>query len=323
MIQIIPERRQRSTAEKLGRGLILGIQPALEALGSSLLKRQEKTSELEQKRKIFGSLFSDNTPSLDQENLLPSNEQNFSNQIPQENQQRTYDLADLPFEKITEAMALDPELGKGLLNVKESARGERKLTDEYVQSVLQGFESSQASKANLDRMEQLEKSGKLAGPYKSLISKATGIPLSILSNPESEEFEKLVAQRGLNVAQAYGFGRILQTEYENFLRTIPSLMNSPEGRRRIRDTLRYFDSLAENRYKTFNQILKENRGRRPSNIQEQVTARMAPFYDKARDILIYGSELINMVSPGGKKGKVPKNEVQEAMKQGYSLESVK
>jgi hypothetical protein len=323
MVQILP-RNPTKAGELLTQGFAKGLPQGIsEGLGHikdiSLVKAKARAEQAE-KRKIFGSIFNKRPEGRELLEGQGSTDEN-NDQMSHQESPSEQDLGDLPFETIAELSAIDPEMGSQFLKIKESARAERKQSDEYVQGILQGYESARVSKANLARMRKLEQGGELAGPYSKLISQATGIPISILGNPKSEEFEKLVSQRGLNVAQAYGFGRILQTEYENFLKTIPTLMNSQEGRKRIGDTLEYFDNIAEARYNTLNQIMKQNGGRRPQNLQEQVTARMAPYYDKAEEVLVYGSELINMISPDGKKGKVPKNEIEEALKEGYKLES--
>lgn len=172
----------------------------------------------------------------------------------------------------------------------EIRKEERKEGRAEIEKITHGYEAAEASKANLDRMEKLEGSGKLAKPWQALVAQKTGIPLSLLANPQSEEFEKLVAQRGLNVAQAYGFGRILQTEYENFLRSIPTLMNSPDGRKRITKTLRYFDDLSIKRYNIYKQLRKESKEPVPSRLKERITEMMEPEYEKARQLLIEGNE---------------------------------
>lgn len=167
---------------------------------------------------------------------------------------------------------------------------ERKEGREEKDKILAAYEAAEGSRANLDRMEKLESSGKLAKPWQALVSQKIGIPMSILSTPQSEEFEKLVAQRGLNVAQAYGFGRILQTEYENFLRSIPTLMNSSDGRKRITKTLRYFDDLAIKRYDIYKQLRKNSKEQIPSNLKDKVSELMEPEYEKARQFLLQDTE---------------------------------
>lgn len=166
---------------------------------------------------------------------------------------------------------------------RKEIREERKELKPEVDKIIHGYESAQISKASLDKMEQLEADDKLAGPWLSKLSDMTGIPISTLSNASTEEFEKVVAQRGLKVAEAYGFGRILQTEYENFLKTIPNLMNSPEGRKRIREGLRYFDNLAVKRYEIFKDIKKKSKGKLPLDLAEQVTERMESEFEKERE----------------------------------------
>ena len=228
------------------------------------------------------------------------------------------DIADALMRK----MSLDQ---KASIQERKEQRAERAETKDFSKTVVGGYEAAQISKANLDRMEKLGESGKLAGPWIARLSSAIDIPMSILANPESEEFEKLVAQRGINVAQAYGFGRILQTEYMNFLRTIPSLMNTQEGRDRITSTLRYFDNIAEKRYDLFKQIRKENKGRTPADIEEQVAERMEPEYESLRKKLVgTGSLTLDVMkkflieAPGDTKEEKIANAKRMAKEAGYS-----
>lgn len=181
--------------------------------------------------------------------------------------------------------------------------------------------SAQTSKANLDRMEQLKDDPNLLAPFQATVAEAIGIPLGILNSPESEEFNKLVAQRGLNVASAYGFGRILQTEFQNFLRSIPNILNSKEGKERIINTLRYFDNLALKRYDEYVKLRKESKkGITEEEFRRDLNEKMKPFVEKAGDVLKYGDELFEVVNPKTKeKGRVRKRDIPEAMNNGFEV----
>lgn len=188
---------------------------------------------------------------------------------------------------------------------------------ELQKGIVESHESAEVSSANLKRLKQLNESGKLAGRLGAFLSEKTGIPVELWAGADTEEFNKLVAQRGMNVAQAYGFGRILQTEFQNFLKTIPSLLNSKEGRSRIINTLEYFDNISQERYKNF----KELRGKykNASDLELALAEKMEPQYKKFSDILNYGEELVEAESPSGEKGRIPRSQIQMAKKQNFKI----
>ena len=189
----------------------------------------------------------------------------------------------------------------------------RELRDNIIDS----YESARISQANINKLRAVSKES--ATPLTAYVSQLTGIPLDLWASPESEEFKKLIAQRGLNVAKSYGLGRILQIEFENFMKTMPSLLNTKEGRDRIFKTFDYLDNISVQRYKEYKNIIQENKGKVPADLKAELTKRMESAYDKFGDVLLYGDELIDVMSPQGEKGKIPKNQLQQAVEEGFTL----
>lgn len=277
--------RPPSFGEQFGRGLGAGVSSGVSSGLEKLLKDLQQKRDVQLFQKISQSQGYDSTSKPDQIELQE-----------QKPLQRSQDL----YQKAAVLSSLGKKefadiLLKQASNLQKQESAKEKLEFQTkkeikptIQNILKGYESAQVSKANLDRMEELEKED-LTGPFTVKLSNTLGIPISVLANPESEEFEKLVSQRGLNVAQAYGMGRILQTEYENFLRTIPTLLNSKEGRKRIYQTLRYTDDLAIKRYEILKDLKKTYKGKYPLDIDEIVTEKMEPEFQKFGEILKQGS----------------------------------
>lgn len=96
-----------------------------------------------------------------------------------------------------------------------------------------------------------------------------GIPLGVLENPDAEELEKL-SQGLLNNIQATYGSRILKVEVDNFLRTIPGLLNSPEGRRRLIEQWRILNEGKKAYYDAYRQVRDANRKRMPDDWRLQV-----------------------------------------------------
>lgn len=217
-------------------------------------------------------------------------------------------------------IAAEKEFNTERRDLRKIETKEEEKLDEFQAPIVAKKEAAEISKSNLDSMERLIDSDKLISPLGAYLTNLFGAPVSLTSGPESEEFRKLAAQRGLNVASAYGFGRILETEFNNFLNTIPDLLNSKEGKKRIVNTLRYADNLANARYDEYRKLLSERKpGDKVRNLQLKLEDRMKPYYDKFGEVLKYGDQLVELRDENGKLGKVPKNQLQEALDFGYTL----
>jgi hypothetical protein len=131
---------------------------------------------------------------------------------------------------------------------------------------------------DLDRMEELEKEGKLDTPGYMELLKRTGFDLPALMSPGSEEFNKIAANFIRDAKSIYG-SRVSNFEIEQFLKTIPSLSMSPEGRKRVianlkniaRGNLEYNNALKD--------IIAENKGIPPLDINEQIDDRIEKKLD--------------------------------------------
>lgn len=122
-----------------------------------------------------------------------------------------------------------------------------------------------------DRMIELEKEKKLDTPGYVEFLKRSGLDIPALMNEGSEEYSK-IQQSFLRDAKQYFGGRVSNYEVEQFLKTIPSLSQSPEGRKRVMSNLRRFARLKTAYYKSYRDIIgkPENKGIRPLNLEDQV-----------------------------------------------------
>ena len=73
---------------------------------------------------------------------------------------------------------------------------------------------------------------KLISATGAVFMETLGIPLGALDDPSSELFEKVSLDMLKGLPETYG-NKIMKVEVENYLKTIPSLMNSPDGKRMI------------------------------------------------------------------------------------------
>src|SRR5690606_37714795 len=95
---------------------------------------------------------------------------------------------------------------------------------------------------------------------------AFGIPIGVLGNPATEEYRKLEADYVRDVSKVFPGGKITNYEVSAYLKTIPSLMNSPEGRKQIINNRKLMNEAKRVRYDAYKKILKENNGKKPQNL---------------------------------------------------------
>lgn len=167
--------------------------------------------------------------------------------------------------------------------------------NKYKKQILDRYESSQTLDTQLARMERLNESNQLSTPAAVKTLQTFGIPLSFLNNPTNEEFEKLSLDLTKNITQVYG-NRILKTEFDNFLRTIPTLLNSKEGRQRIINNLRLMNEGAKIKYEAYKQLRKEGDTR---NLQEKIIERTGPRLDELSMQFQSGLDTVHLKGPDG------------------------
>ena len=161
---------------------------------------------------------------------------------------------------------------------KEQALEKReaiKLTEGVRKDAVEQAQSAQRTLHDLDRIEELSQSGKLDTPGYVEFLHRSGLDIPALMNPESEEFAKL--QQGfLRDAKQYFGGRVSNYEVEQFLKTIPSLSQSPEGRNRVIANLKYLSRAKLEHFKTLRDIIKDNKGLPPYDLAEQAFEKQGP-----------------------------------------------
>src|SRR5690606_23151303 len=108
-----------------------------------------------------------------------------------------------------------------------------KDTAPYRTKVLEEKSAAQNVLDDLERMKELESGdAQLDTPGYVEFLERSGLNIPALMNPESEEFQKL-RQTQLRDAKQYFGGRVSNFEMDQFLKSIPSLNQSPEGRKRV------------------------------------------------------------------------------------------
>lgn len=154
-----------------------------------------------------------------------------------------------------------------------------KETKKDREAVLLKYKNAKQTLHDLDRFEELEKEGKLDTPGYVEFLKRSGFDIPALMEPGSEEFNKIAANFIRGAKEVFG-NRVTGYELEQFLKTIPNLSQSPEGRKRVIANMKYI-ARAEREYgKAMQEVMKENEGVPPYDLLGIVTERVDAKMDK-------------------------------------------
>ena len=162
---------------------------------------------------------------------------------------------------------------------------------------------------------QALKDDELIGPTAAKFLETVGIPLGALENPSSELYQKLSQDLLKGLPETYG-SRILQVEVDNFLKTIPTLMNSADGRRMIASNMLklgemkkvYYDEM---RRQQMNYIDKTER--LPLDFEQRILDNVLPQINKINEEFVKMASIksvptntIPFFNPQGEISFVPK-----------------
>lgn len=170
--------------------------------------------------------------------------------------------------KTKPSISINPEIEQEKLR-----RDSYKETKAEREAFLNDYKSAKRDIADFERMEELEREGKLDTPGYLQFLERSGLDIPALMNPGTEEFNKIAANF-LRDAKAYYGGRVTNQEMEQFLKTIPSLSQSPEGRKRVIANLKNLARAKKERYQAYKDIKQKNNGIIPIDISEQVEDRI-------------------------------------------------
>jgi hypothetical protein len=99
------------------------------------------------------------------------------------------------------------------------------------------------------------------------------------TSPNAEIFEKLSAEYIQNAKAIFG-SRITDQDLKAFMAQIPTLENTDAGKKQIIGNMKAANKAAEVKAKTMREIIRENGGKRPADLQYLVEERAKPELDK-------------------------------------------
>lgn len=192
---------------------------------------------------------------------------------------------------------------------------------EYTEKVLTGYEGYKRDKQALGQMEAIaSKKGALPTPLAVSMLNKLGLPLGVLENPDAEQFDKLSQELMKGISGTYG-NRILQSEVQNFMRSIPTLLSSPEGRVRLIDQWNILNEGKKIYYDAYKEVKKENPKRLPPDMHERVIEKSEDKLDLLANQFrnMNESATVKMRAPNGKILNIPRDQVEKAKKAGGEL----
>lgn len=186
---------------------------------------------------------------------------------------------------------------------KEKSTGQRhidRLNQPFLESVYKSADEARAQDTALDAMDELGKQpGKLNSAAWETILERFGVNKGgLFSSPESELYRALSSSFMGGAKNDIG-GRVAVQEMRQYLKRIPSLLNSPEGRENISKNLRIVNSGRKLKEDISNRLIEQNGGDIPKNIRGEVNK----LYDK--EIEGIRKELVNSLKSSISPKKLP------------------
>lgn len=267
---------------------------------SQAMREKAKLDQQERDENYLNQLFGGNIQDKKQPKgiLKPEFEQ------PEEEQ---FDITNIPPETIIKASARKPNVARAVGHLQDVERREKtakekfdyekeqdvkkeiansyKENKDYMNKVYDAYEEAQRKEKIYDRMDQLEESGELSDSGIINLLKTIGLPEEFLMNPENEEYTKLALDTlgGGSLQSDYG-NRILASEFKVSLQRIPTLSQTPEGRKQIKENLRAMllpAKLKEERLRYYEKKSELEGKPLPHNLRGKVLQDIKPQLDQA------------------------------------------
>lgn len=134
------------------------------------------------------------------------------------------------------------------------------------------------TKPKLMAMQGLNDENELISPTQEWVLDTLGVPLGAIEDPSSELYQKLSQDLLKGLPETYG-SRILKVEVDNFLKTIPTLSNSANGRRMIASSLLKLGEMKEAYYHEMRKQQKQiesSNSKYPRDFQQSVLDNVMP-----------------------------------------------
>jgi hypothetical protein len=153
-------------------------------------------------------------------------------------------------------------------------------------AIFKDYKAAKDNDRRLNRMEELVKKGNLTRPrWHALLNGlehglfGLGINLHSLENADSQEFNKLSKDFLKNAKDVFG-ARITDTDLIQYLKSIPDLSQSKEGKLAVIYNNKLFNEASRARFEASEVVRKQNGGHFPIDYEEQVEKLAGPKLDE-------------------------------------------
>lgn len=157
----------------------------------------------------------------------------------------------------------------------------------------------------LDAIEDAMNSGKL--PNEKVAQLAELLPLenpaAFMNNPYAEQMQAALKGYLRNSRQYFG-ARPVMWEIQQLLKGLPTIYNTPEGRRGIFNTIKSINTINKKAIEIQDKLIEENNGEVPKNLIAKVEKELKPYYDKVRN-QVKTLRGLNMFNKQLAKGRIP------------------
>lgn len=162
----------------------------------------------------------------------------------------------------------------------------------FYQETVDQYGASHSTLNDVNRLVKLINAGKIVNPTEDhmqrYLSSIFKINLKDLRGADTEEFEKITAGFIKNAKQWFG-SRVTNYDLESFMKTLPQLSTSHEGKMRILGSMKAAAEAQQLKYKALRQLMKENGGRIPPYAQLQVEEMIAPQLEALSNQFVNGT----------------------------------
>jgi len=284
-IQILPKV---GLAERLGTALGTGLGAGIQGLAQNKLAEIERQKGISQTQKALEALGAPPELAYLPEKLQPQalkdilrgrEEGVFNQALEQIQSGEPSDIASLPVGPNLKSKLNKADLQERKFKYQQEANksSEAAKAQRYIEADTKAlrdtiYNSHQArgkTKAIIGRFKALNRTGKLdRDKLVTQISNVLGINATPFLSADAIEFEKLISEliKGGVLKDSFG-SRVTNLDLTTFLKSLPSLLQTKEGRERVINNLEILDEMGDVRYKAFREIIKNNENKTPADLQ--------------------------------------------------------
>lgn len=220
-----------------------------------------------------------------------------------------FNVKNLSSEDLARVSALNPNVGRSLqhsqdvslredrenkkldyekdLNIKKEVKESHRDNKDYINQTYDKYEDSLRREAILGRMNELEESGELSDSGTINLLEQLGLNPEWLKNPENEEYNKLgLDLLGGGTLQADYGSRVLASEFKVSQQRIPTLSQTPEGRKQISANIKTMmlpAKLKQERLQYYLDKAERTGEPLPQNLRGRILKDIQPQLEEAAD----------------------------------------